>query len=82
MTDRAARNESEPSTIMATREPKDIAAIFRDGTLIDEALNAAARDAVQLHKEKGLPLVVWRDGKTVWITPEEAEQTLASQKRE
>jgi hypothetical protein len=64
---------------MATSEPKDIAQIFREGTLIDEALNIAARDAVQLHKEKGLPLVVWRDGKTMWISPEEAERDLASQ---
>jgi hypothetical protein len=37
----------------------------------------APRDAVQLYKEKGLPLVVWRNGKTVWITPEEAERDLA-----
>ena len=62
---------------MATSEPKDIAQIFREGTPIDEALNAAARDAVQLHKEKGLPLVVWRDGKIVWISPEEAERDMA-----
>jgi hypothetical protein len=52
---------------------KDICKIFREGRLIDEAMNAAVRDAVQLHKEKGLPLVVWRDGKAVWISAEEAE---------
>jgi hypothetical protein len=63
---------------MMNREPKDIQKIFREGTLIDEAMNAAVRDAVQLHKEKGLPMVVWRDGKILWITPEEAEQALAS----
>jgi hypothetical protein len=61
-----------------TREPKDIGRIFREGTLIDEALNLAVRDAVQLHKEKGLPMVVWRNGEIVWITPEEAERSLAS----
>jgi hypothetical protein len=60
---------------MATADQKDIAQIFRDGTLIDEAMNAAVRDAVQLHKEKGLPLVVWRDGRVVWISPEEALQS-------
>ena len=43
---------------MAVNKQNDIRAIFRDGTLIDEAMNAAVRDAVQLHKEKGLPLVV------------------------
>jgi hypothetical protein len=63
---------------MAIREPKDIAAIFLDDKLIEDALNAAVRDAVQLHKEKGLPLVVWRDGKTLWISPEEAERDLAA----
>jgi hypothetical protein len=62
---------------MAVSKPKNIAQIFRDGTLIDQAMNAAVRDAVQLHREKGLPLVVWRDGKAVWISPEEAERTLA-----
>ena len=63
---------------MMNREPKDIDKIFREGTLIDEAMNLAVRDAVQLHKEKGLPMVVWRDGKILWISPEEAEQSLAS----
>ena len=62
---------------MEIREPKDISAIFLNDNLVGAALNAAVRDAVQLHKEKGLPLVVWRDGKTVWITPEEAERNLA-----
>ena len=66
---------------MVTRDSKDIDKIFREGTLIDEALNLAVRDAVQLHKEKGLPMVVWRDGKILWITPEEAEQSLASNAR-
>jgi hypothetical protein len=66
---------------MTNREPKDIQQIFRDGTLIDEAMNAAVRDAVQLHKEKGLPMVVWRDGKIVWISPEDAELALASERR-
>jgi hypothetical protein len=62
---------------MTCREPKDIFAILSDDKLVEDTLNAAVRDAVQLHKEKGLPLVVWRDGKTVWISPEEAERTLS-----
>jgi hypothetical protein len=64
---------------MPNEKPKDIRQIFDDGTLIDEAMNAAVRDAVQLHKEKGLPMVVWRDGQIVWISPEEAERCLNSQ---
>ena len=63
---------------MMNQGPKDIDKIFREGTLIDEAMNLAVRDAVQLHKEKGLPMVVWRDGQILWISPEEAEQSLAA----
>ena len=33
------------------------------GTLIDRMMNLAVRYAIQPHKEKGVPLVVWRDGK-------------------
>jgi hypothetical protein len=66
---------------MVPKQPRDIGQIFRDGTLIDEAMNAAVRDAVQLHKEKGLPLVVWRDGKALWISPEEAERACKSATR-
>ena len=53
--------------------PKDIARLFREGTAIDEAMSAAVREAVLRHKQLGLPLVVWRDGKTVLIPPEEIE---------
>jgi len=56
---------------MATESQKDIAKIFDERTLIEEALNAAVREAVLRHKQLGLPVVVWRDGKTVWIPPEE-----------
>lgn len=62
----------------ATREPKDISAIFREGKLIDRAMNLAVLDAIRLHKEKGLPLVVQRDGKILWISPEEAERDWAA----
>ncbi|MBL8890949.1 MAG: hypothetical protein JNL67_13290 [Planctomycetaceae bacterium] len=34
---------------------------------IQNALNLAAQDAVELHREHGLPLVVWQDGKTTPI---------------
>jgi hypothetical protein len=49
----------------------DIDRICREGTLIDEAVEMAARDARLLHKRMGVPLVVWQDGKVVEIPPEE-----------
>jgi hypothetical protein len=49
----------------------DIDQVFAQGTPIDEALNDAVRDAVRQHKRMDLPLAVWRDGKTVWLLPED-----------
>ena len=60
---------------MANNESVDIAKIFGDKALIDRAMNLAVRDAIQLHKEKGASMVVWRDGKIQFIAPEEAERT-------
>jgi hypothetical protein len=56
------------------RPKKDIARIFRERILIDQAIAAAAREAVLRHRQMGLPLVVWRDGRVVLSSPEELEQ--------
>jgi hypothetical protein len=61
---------------MTQDEPKDIEAIFRDGTLIDRAMQAATREAIRQHKQAGLPMIVWRDGQTVLISPEQLEAAL------
>jgi monomeric isocitrate dehydrogenase len=45
--------------------------IFQEGTLIDNALKQAVQEALVRHKQSGHPIVVWRDGKIVWIQPEE-----------
>ena len=37
------------------------------------ALEEAVADVIAEHKRLGLPLVIWRDGKVVHISPEEAE---------
>jgi hypothetical protein len=56
---------------VAGKPEKDISRIFREGTLIDEAIAKAGREAVLQHKQKGLPLVIWRDGQIVLVPPEE-----------
>ena len=58
---------------MKSDKPKDIAKIFADGKLIDKAVRMAAREALRQHKRAGLPVVVWRRGKTVWVGPEEID---------
>ena len=64
-------SRSKENTEMERKRDVDIAAAFEQGTPIDEALNRGVREAVKRHKQLGLPLVVWRDGKVAWIPPEE-----------
>ncbi len=54
-------------------QPKrpDIGQLFESRTEIMHALRAAARDAAIEHKRLGIPLVIWRDGRTVLVPPEE-----------
>jgi hypothetical protein len=50
---------------------KTIDDIFAEGTLIDSALKLAGEKALLQHKKLGNPVALWRDGKVVWIPPEE-----------
>ncbi len=52
-------------------KPKDITKIFKDEKLISKALRKGVRDALRQHKQAGNPVIVWRDGKAVWIAPED-----------
>lgn len=57
---------------MKTNPHKDIRRIFvEDRRLIDEALKQGVRDAMLRHKEAGLPVVIYRDGKAVWVMPQD-----------
>ena len=58
------RNQDKP--------PVDIAAAFRDGKVIDEALKRGVRQALWRHKQLGQSIVVCRDGEIVF-PPEEIE---------
>ena len=44
---------------------------FWDEPRITEAIQRAVRDAVEEHRLLGNPIAVWRDGKVVWLQPEE-----------
>jgi hypothetical protein len=61
---------------MSSETTVDIEAAFRDDSLIVEALNEAIRQAILAHQRAGLPLAIWEDGQTVWITAEEALRRL------
>ncbi len=50
---------------------RDDAGLLRVEAL--QALREAVADVIAEHKRLGMPLIVWRDGKVVEISPEEAE---------
>lgn len=57
---------------MGVKVEKDrIAEAFADKELITQALAKGVRDALLQHKRAGNPVVEWRDGKIVWIQPED-----------
>ncbi len=56
---------------MNKKQPKDVAAIMLDGTTIQRALRESWIKTLVRHKRLGNPIVVWRDGKVVWIPAEE-----------
>jgi len=47
--------------------------VLADRERITQALADGVREALKKHKQAGNPVVVWRDGKMVWLKPEEIE---------
>ncbi len=56
---------------MKKKAEKTIDAIFKEGAPIDKALKKAVQEALVRHKQAGNPIVVWRDGKIIWLKPED-----------
>jgi hypothetical protein len=48
-----------------------IAGAFSNPETITRALSQGVRDALLKHKRAGNPIVVWRNGKTIWLKPED-----------
>lgn len=57
---------------MAEEKVRDsISEIFEDKEKISQALAKGVHEALLRHKQAGNPVVTWRDGKIVWLKPEE-----------
>ncbi|MBM4056411.1 MAG: hypothetical protein FJ264_17430 [Planctomycetes bacterium] len=57
---------------MANKAAKDrISEIFEDKEKITRALSEAVNQALLQHKRAGNPVASWKDGKLVWIQPED-----------
>jgi hypothetical protein len=41
--------------------------------LIERALHEAVQTAIMRHKKLGNPIAVWRQGRVVWLQPDEIE---------
>ena len=54
-------------------QERSIEDVFADEEAITGALKKAVRAALIEHKKLGHPIVVWENGKIVWIPPEEIE---------
>ena len=55
---------------MNTTEQKTIRQLLDEGAVL-KALEAGSKEAVRIHKLLGNPVATWRDGKVVWIQPED-----------
>jgi hypothetical protein len=49
----------------------DVGQALSDVNRVTEAVREAGRDARLRHKQLGVPIVVWQDGRIVEIPPEE-----------
>ena len=56
-------------------ERSSLAERLRDDALIERALVRAVREALKRHKQAGNPIAVWRDGRVVWIEPDDIPVT-------
>jgi hypothetical protein len=53
------------------RDKIEVALADREKIL--KAIETGVREALKKHKQAGNPVVVWRDGKMVWLKPEEIQ---------
>ncbi len=60
-----------------TKPRRDIGQLVQDKQLVIDALSRAAREALLLDRKLGIPVPIWRDGRTEWVPPEEIDGLLA-----
>lgn len=58
------------------REKVDINALIEQGEPVKAAIRRGAYRAMREHIRAGLPMVAWREGKTVEVPPEELMEIL------
>ena len=66
---------------MESDPTRDISELLSDPGVVLQAAREAAADAIQRHKQMGLPLAVWKDGAVAWVAPEELENPQEDSRR-
>ena len=61
---------------MADKRRVDIARLLQEDEPVKEAIRLGIREAMKRHIAGGVPMVTWRDGKIVYIQPEELIESL------
>jgi hypothetical protein len=56
-----------------TQPRLDPETMVRDGAAIDRAIIAARRRVIRRHRQLGVPLVIWRDGRVMEVAPESVD---------
>lgn len=58
---------------MKVEKSEALKSLMLETDLVEHAIHRAAVRAIDRHKRLGQPIVVWREGKVVWIPAEEIE---------
>ncbi len=74
-------NNSDGVPTVETHDDRGIADRLADHTANEAALQRAGKEAVLDHARAGLPVATWKDGKVVWLQPEEVLAILAKPER-
>jgi hypothetical protein len=56
-----------------TKRRVDIGEMFRQGKPIDDAIARAAFEAIARHKTMNQSIVIWQNGATRWLRPNEID---------
>ncbi|MCU0893554.1 MAG: hypothetical protein MUD06_04395 [Rhodospirillales bacterium] len=56
-----------------TRPIRSPETAVRDGAALDRAIIAARKRVIRRHRQLGIPLVIWRDGRIIEVAPESVD---------
>ncbi len=60
---------------MASETRRDISEILSaNPSVILEAVSEGVQDAIERHKQMGLPMAIWEDGAVRWVAPAKLER--------